>query len=182
MLVKSRGKYMVPTGATLVEVVITVGILVTVMIPLLGLLSAAIETSGKAASITTSARIASRLLGEVQQSNWSTLSDWTNKDVFFDDQGIECIGTKTNAVYTARVKLGVTAGVTMVTSGSVPANQWQRQVMVLVASRPGTQGTQSLNAAEASLDAGGPVPRGVRVSRTLLVNMEKASLSGMAVN
>lgn len=176
MVTTIRRKYMVPTGATLVEVVITVGILVTVMIPLLGLLSAAVETSGKAASITTSARIASRLLGEVQQADWARLEDWKNKDVYLDDQGMECIGAKSqaDAVYTARVRLGPPTGVQMTTTPTVPANSWQRQAVVMVASRPGNSGKISLDAAEAAIDAGRAVPREVRVSRTLLVNLEKA--------
>ncbi|WP_081892447.1 Verru_Chthon cassette protein B [Verrucomicrobium sp. BvORR106] len=162
-------------GATLVEVVITIGILVTVMVPLVGLLSASIETSGRAASTTVSARIASRLIGEVQQADWSLLQNWQEKDTYLDDQGMELTtgSPQENSVYTARVRLSTTSGVTLGTVTGQPANTWQRQVVVMVASRPGTQGKTVLDQAEAALDNGKSLPRSVRVSRSLLVNLEK---------
>ena len=168
--------YMVSTGATLVEVVITIGILVTVLVPLVGLLSSAIETSGKAAVTTVSARIASRLMGEVQQADWTKLQSWQNKDTYLDDQGMELVSaaTQSKSVYTARVRLGSGDGVTLNTASGLPANTWQRQAVVLVASRSGDLGKKALDAAEAALDSGKAVPGGVRVSRTMLVNLEKS--------
>ncbi|WP_009963661.1 Verru_Chthon cassette protein B [Verrucomicrobium spinosum] len=162
-------------GATLVEVVITIGILVTVMVPLVGLLSASIETSGRAASTTVSARIASRLIGEVQQADWSLLQNWQEKDTYLDDQGMELTtgSPQEKCVYTARVRLSSAAGVTLGTVAGLPANTWQRQVVVMVASRPGGQGKMALDQAEAALDNGKSLPGSVRVSRSLLVNLEK---------
>jgi uncharacterized protein (TIGR02598 family) len=162
-------------GATLVELVVTVGILVTMLVPVLGLLSSAIDTSGKAASMTMSARIAAHLIGELQQGDWLGIQSWTNREVFFDYQGQELQGANAemNAVYVARVQLGPQTGVVLGTNNPAGANPSQRQVVVMVASGPVSQGKTLLDEAKSALDTGKPLPRSVRVSRTLLVNLEK---------
>jgi uncharacterized protein (TIGR02598 family) len=161
------------SGATLIEVVVTIGILITTMVPLIGLLSIAVDTSGKAASATISARIAARLIGEVQQSDWAGLQEWATKELYFDDQGQELstASAQQEAVYTARVRLGVPTGVAMGTGS--PANPSLRQVVVMVASRPVPQGKLALDAAEAALASGKELPKDVRISRAMLANMEK---------
>lgn len=164
------------SGASLVELVITIGILVTVLVPLVGLLSTSIETSGRAASTTVSARVASRLIGELQQADWAKLQNWQSKEIYLDDQGMELTSgsPQEKAVYTARVRLGAATGVSLGMGGGLPANAWQRQVVVLVASRPGAQGKAALDKAEAALDGGQSLPGSVRMSRALLVNLEKS--------
>jgi uncharacterized protein (TIGR02598 family) len=157
----------------LIEVVITVGILITTMVPLIGLLSAAIDMSGKAASSTVSARISARLVGEVQQSDWAGLQSWSERVLYFDDQGVELTEAlaQEEAVYMARVALGSPTGVSMGT-GSV-TNPSLRQVTVLVASRAFPRGKTDLDDAQAAIASGKKLPMGVRVSRAMLVNLEK---------
>lgn len=165
-------------GATLVELVVTIGILATVMVPVLGLLSTAVDTSGKAASLTISSRIASRLIAEIQQGDWTSIQNWSNREVFLDYQGQELDGAEAakDAVYTARVELGPQTGVVLGTDSPAGANPAQRQVIVLVASGPALQGKALLDKAQTALASGKPLPDNVRLSRTLLVNLEKAPL------
>ncbi|WP_170157002.1 Verru_Chthon cassette protein B [Roseimicrobium gellanilyticum] len=175
-MITPKANFKTDGGATLVELVVTVGILVTMMVPVLGLLSSAVDTSGKAASMTISARIASRLVGEVQQGDWSSIQNWSNREVFLDYQGQELkdVGEQANAVYAARVQLGPQTGVVLGTNNPAGANPSQRRVVVLVASGSPLQAKELLDQAQAALDAGKPLPRDVRISRTLLVNLEKA--------
>ncbi|RBP42646.1 uncharacterized protein (TIGR02598 family) [Roseimicrobium gellanilyticum] len=161
------------SGATLIEVVITVGILITTLVPLLGLLSAAIDMSGKAVSANTAARISAKLVGDVQQGDWLGLLSWSDRDVYFDDQGCELTGAnaQAEAVYSARVTLGPVTGVSMGTIG-IP-NPSLRQVMVVVSSRPGVKGRKDLDDAKAAITDGKKLPMSVRVTRAMLVNLEK---------
>ncbi|HSI61880.1 MAG TPA: Verru_Chthon cassette protein B [Candidatus Saccharimonadia bacterium] len=161
------------SGATLIEVVVTIGILITTLVPLVGLLSTAIDTSGKAASTTISARVAARITGEVQQSDWAGLQTWAAREMYFDDQGKELTGATAaqEAVYTARVRLG-TSGVVMGT-GAGSSNSSLRQVVVMVASLPAPRGKISLDEAEAAITTGKDVPKQVRISRAMLVNLER---------
>jgi uncharacterized protein (TIGR02598 family) len=162
-------------GSTLVEIVITVGILVTALVPLLGLLSVAIDTSGTASSRTVGARIGGEIIGELQQANWADLENWDGEDFYYDDQGLRLpeSGSMEKAVYTARAAIP-TVGVTM-TPGAAPENTTTRQVVVLVASAQGERGKTVLDEAYKALEDKKPLPRFVQVSRALLVNMEKIS-------
>jgi uncharacterized protein (TIGR02598 family) len=164
-------------GATLIEVVITVGILITTMVPLLGLLSSAIDMSGKAASSTVAARISAKLVGEIQQTDWAGIQSWGDRELYFDDQGLELTGTQApeEAIYLARVTLGPATGVSLGSSGS--ANPALRQVVVLVATRPAPHGKEDLDEAKTAITRGKKLPMGVRVSRAMLVNLEKQPAS-----
>jgi uncharacterized protein (TIGR02598 family) len=161
------------SGATLIEVVVTIGILITTLVPMVGLLSVAIDTSGRAATSTISARIAAKLIGEVQQSDWAGLQAWSAREIYFDDQGQELSGADASqeAAYIARVRLGAVTGVVMGTSAM--ANSSLRQVVVVVSSQPALRGKISLDEAEMAITKGEDLPKHVRLSRAMLVNMEK---------
>jgi uncharacterized protein (TIGR02598 family) len=167
-------------GATLVEVMVAVAILSMTLVPLIGMLSMAVDTSGKAVGLTVSARIAEQLMGEVQQADWATLDNWNDMDVYFDDQGLRLAsGVSPNlSVYSARVKLSP-AGVTLTTANSAGpgANTWTRQVVLLVASAPGSQGKSLLDTASNALQAKKSLPQKVYLSRALLTNLEKPPAS-----
>lgn len=164
-----------PAGATLVEVVVTVGILVTTLLPLVGMLSIAMDTSGRASNNTLSARIGAEVLGELQQADWDDLDDWQNREYFYDYQGVRLTGAGAAAqsAYTARARLGP-EGLTMAASGSPPANPWQRMAMVLVVPRPAHLAKPRLDDAVTALASQKALPREVTVSRAVVVNLQKA--------
>lgn len=158
---------------------VAVAILSMTLVPLVGLLSMAIDTSGKAVGLTVSARIAEQLMGEVQQADWATLDSWSAQDFYFDNQGLKLTGgaASSQAVYAARVKISP-AGVTMSTTTSgAGSNTWERQVITFVASATGSQGKSLLDAAANALLAKKALPQKVYVSRALLTNLEKPSTS-----
>jgi len=168
-------------GATLVEVMVTVAILSMTLVPVLGLLSMAIDTSGKAVGMTVSARIAEQLMGEVQQADWATLDNWKTQDFYFDSQGLKLTNLATagsQAVYSARVRIAA-VGLTLSPQNypkAVP-NTWTRQVITLVASAPGPQGKTLLDAASNALNQQKALPSKVYLSRALLTNLEKPPAS-----
>lgn len=165
-------------GSTLVEIVVTVGILVSTLLPLIALLSMAMDTSGQASSNTLGARITAQLTGEAQQADWPALNAWHNRDSYFDDQGVKLTGAgrADEAAFMARTILSPAGtGITLAASNASPANPWQRQMVVLVASRPGALTAQRMDEAARALSQGKELPRHMRVSRTLLVNMQKSS-------
>jgi len=162
-------------GATLVEVVITVGILVTMLLPLIGMLSLAVENSGKAVNDVVSARIASHLVGEVQQANWATLNTWDGREWHYNDQGVrlkpEQVALQSN--YMARVRIEPNP-LTMATQGDIPANPHEKCMIVLVSSMGGSRGKTLLDEAESALNENKPLHPRIRVSRTMVVNLEKS--------
>jgi uncharacterized protein (TIGR02598 family) len=173
---KTISRPKVHSGATLVEVVITVGILATMLLPLISLLSLAIDHSGKAINDTVSSQIASHLVGEIQQESWEKLSLWDGKVFYFDDQGVELkTDNAEKAIYTAKVKLDpLTVGLSLATeSQGVPVNPNGRKALVLVTSLAGSRGTALLTESEAALQSGKPLPKHVYVSRSLLVKLEQ---------
>ena len=175
-MTKPSSKFPKPlhSGATLVEVVITVGLLVTMLLPLIGLLSAAVKDSGAAINTSISSRISSQLIGQVQQANWATVSAWNGKEFHFSDQGVQLNTQQINekSSYVARVKLDM-AGVTNSTSADIPAITHQIRITVVITSLGGAVGIKRLDDADAAIAGNIPIPRNVQVSRALLVNMEK---------
>lgn len=162
------------SGATLVEVMVTVGILVTALIPMVGMLSMAIDNSGKAASNTIGSRIAAHVIGEVQQADWADVEDWDGRDSYYDDQGFALKGSnaKSESIYTARVNVGA-IDMGMAASPGIPESRWQRQVTVMVASRPGDEADERLQEALNAIKNNLELPNHVLVSRALLINLEK---------
>lgn len=163
-----------PSGATLVEVVITVGMLISMLLPLIGMLSLAVKNSGQNINTSVSSRIASQLIGEVQQADWQTLSRWDKKDFHFNDQGVALkaneVATQSN--YIARVILDPDP-VSVSTTGSAPANPHQKKFLILVSSQGGDQGLDRLTRAETAIRDNTPLPNQVHVSHAYVVNMQK---------
>lgn len=92
-------------AATLIELTIALGVMATVMVSLLGMLSQGFLTMRKAADISTEARIVQQLLGELQAMEWDridlVLASEEFRTRYFDDQGIEI--TRGAQTYTARI-------------------------------------------------------------------------------
>jgi uncharacterized protein (TIGR02598 family) len=163
------------SGATLVEVVVTVGILVSTLLPLVGMLSIAMDTSGKASNNTVGARIAAEVVGELQQANWDDLDGWQGREYYYDYQGVRLTGTNAQAqsAYTARAYLAP-AGLVLAATGGPPANPWQRKVVALVVPKSANLAKAPLDTAESALVSNSPLPSQVMVHRALLVNLQKA--------
>ncbi|MCB1063616.1 MAG: Verru_Chthon cassette protein B [Verrucomicrobiae bacterium] len=92
-------------AATLIELTIALGVMATVMVSLLGMLSQGFLTMRKAADISTEARIVQQLLGELQSIEWDRIDVILASEEFrtryFDDQGIETARGK--QTFTARI-------------------------------------------------------------------------------
>ncbi|TLD72754.1 hypothetical protein FEM03_01380 [Phragmitibacter flavus] len=162
------------SGATLVEVVITVGMLVTMLLPLIGMLSIAVKKSGEAINTSISSRISSQLVSEVQQANWATLDRWNDREVHFSDQGIQLKNQDVaqQSSYIARVLLDTT-GVSDSTTPGVPVSSHEIRIIVLITSLGGSIGEKRLDDAALAIQNNTALPNQVQVSRALLVNMEK---------
>lgn len=162
------------SGATLAELVITVGMLVSMLLPLVGMLSMAVKNSGEAINTSVGSRISSQLIGEVQQANWSTLTQWNGKDIQFNSQGVQ-LGTSSShsdASYMARVRIN-DIPITNATTGLAKTNSYQMRVFVIVTPFGGAVGKRNLDDADLALKKNSALPRNVQVSRTMLVNMQK---------
>ncbi len=161
-------------GTSLVEVVVSVAILSTVLLPLIGMLSMSIDTNKKAVNLTLSARISEQVLGELQQADWATLDNWSAQDFYYDDLGLKLTGTDASSLasYTARVKLSA-AGVIMTVAAGGTANAWERQMLTIVTSGAGARALAMLDSAALALQNKTELPRQVYVSRALVTNLEK---------
>lgn len=76
-------------GFSLVEVVLAVGIMALGVVTILGLLPHGLEMSRKTANEMAEARIIEHIVGEMQSTDWQSLSTYGQQKRFFDDQGLE---------------------------------------------------------------------------------------------
>jgi len=162
------------SGSTLVEVMIVVGLLVSVMLPLLGLLSIGLETGQKAGVNVIGSRITNQLMSEVQQSEWSELDQWNGRTVYFDDQGStlkEADSANPSATFVGRVYVS-SPGVILATQSSI-ANAMHRKVTTVVCPAMSDSGDRSFSEALSALENGKPVPSTVRVGHGLVTNTGK---------
>ena len=94
---------------TLVETVLAIGIVSTVMIALMGLIPVGMKMMKEAGVNTVGARIANKLLGEVQLSEFDDIQQYNNKIYWFDDMGTQLKKgqeeSKIRRIYTAKVEV-----------------------------------------------------------------------------
>ena len=94
---------------TLVETVLAIGIVSTVMIALMGLIPVGMKMMKEAGVNTVGARIANKLLGEVQLSEFDDIQQYNNKEYWFDDMGTQLKKgqeeSKIRRIYTAKVEV-----------------------------------------------------------------------------
>lgn len=76
-------------GFSLVEVVLAVGIMALGVVTILGLLPHGLEMSRKTANEMAEARIIEHIVGEMQSTDWQSLSTYGQQKRYFDDQGLE---------------------------------------------------------------------------------------------
>ena len=94
---------------TLVETVLAIGIVSTVMIALMGLIPLGMKMMKEAGVNTVGARIANKLLGEVQLSEFDDIQQYNGKIYWFDDMGTQLKKaeeeSKLRRIYTAKVEV-----------------------------------------------------------------------------
>ena len=94
---------------TLVETVLAIGIVSTVMIALMGLIPVGMKMMKEAGVNTVGARIANKLLGEVQLSEFDDIQQYNNKIYWIDDMGTQLKKgqeeSKIRRIYTAKVEV-----------------------------------------------------------------------------
>ena len=154
------------------EVLVAVAVVAVAALPILGLLSVAIDSSRSAFSSVSKARIGAELIGEIQQASWNEAQLWNSREVYYDGDGQRIPdGTAEEAVYTARVKIVVSSRAGAIMGASISsANPYLRHVLVGVSSKPGTLGSEEL---QEVLSKPHERNRGVEFYRAVLVNTEK---------
>lgn len=161
-------------GSTLVEMVITVGLLVSVMVPLVAMLTMGMETSLQAGINSVGSRITNQLISELQQAKWQELDNWNGRTVYFDDQGLLMDGGDAgrNATFVAQIHLS-DPGLTLATNNSTPDNVLQRKVTTIVSPMRGNNPEQLLSESLTALQNGDSLPNRVKVSHGLVTKTGK---------
>ena len=153
------------------EVLVAVAVVAVAAVPILGLLSFAIDSSRSAFSSVNSARIGAEVIGEIQQASWVETSQWNDREIYYDGDGQRIPdGTAEDAVYTARVRIKASRSGAALGSTSTASNPHLKHVLVGVSSRPGEVGSQAVQEA---LKNPQERNRGVDFYRAVLVNTEK---------
>lgn len=137
---------------SLVEVVLAVGIMAVGVVTILGLLPHGMEMSRKTANEQAETRIVDQLIGELNATDWTTMSGLVsagNAGItrFFDDQGLEITGSAGSIQellnYVARVSFVDSAeaakGMPMPSKSGRAINPNLRRVQIEVAPVPDPQ-------------------------------------------
>lgn len=163
-------------GSTLVEMVVTVGLVVSVMLPLVGMLTMGMETSLKAGVNTIGSRITNQLLGEMQQARWKDLDNWGRDTLYFNDQGhlVKDGENSPEVAFVAKVHIAP-PGLTLTTGNAPVSNGMQRKVTTLISPAGARHGERLLTEALTALEQGKPTPASVRVGHGLIINTGKGA-------
>lgn len=141
-------------AATLVELVLALGILAVAMVSLLGMLTRGVGTMKKAADLATESRIVQQLIDEVQATDWDRLdavvAEASFQTRYFDDQGI--ITSRGRQIYTTRIYLdqspddtGPAFGLPGDEAVGVDRKSDLRRVIVRITHVPGNRGEAMLD-------------------------------------
>ncbi len=98
-----------PSGFTLAEVMIALGIVASVMIGMLGMIPHAVGSIRESNSLTVMGRIAQEVISDIQMSEWNQIEeDYKGKKFQYDNEGLVFEGRAgQNPTYEARVELAV---------------------------------------------------------------------------
>ena len=136
---KSKSPPLRKKGFTLIEVVVAIGIVATVFVAFMGMLPIGISTMKEANLISTQARIAQKLIGEMQLSDWrgdkGGLDDFVTKEYNYDEFG-NLTKSESETIYRAVVDVseGRDEEAPRLPGGS--PNDFLRQIEVKVAYAP----------------------------------------------
>lgn len=104
----SRVPRSAPTGFSLVEVTIALGIVSFALISVMGLMPVGLSTMREAMDQTTEAQISRRISGELMLTPFTRLDGWvSNSPLFFDDQGGLQASRDAETRYTVAIRRGV---------------------------------------------------------------------------
>ena len=77
-----------PSGFTLAEVMIAMGIVASVMVALLGMMPLGVRAVREATNLTITGRIAQEVISNIQQANWKdVITNYDRKQFYFDNEG-----------------------------------------------------------------------------------------------
>ena len=153
------------------EVLIAVAIVALAALPILALLSVAIDSSREAFSTVNKSRIGAELIGEIQQASWTEVTSWHGKEFYYDGDGQRLPdGPKEDAVYTASVRIKSSRAGTILGPTTASANSHLKQLLVAVSNKPGALGSEHVKEA---LDSPTQKNQGIDFYRAVLVNSQK---------
>ena len=88
---------------SLIEVVLSLGIVSFAMVGLLGLLPVGLNTSRQAIDVTIQSQMAQTLRNQIQLGGLSGVEQWAGQHFYFDNQGLQVAGaTAPTRVYTVQ--------------------------------------------------------------------------------
>ena len=94
------------SGFSLVEIVVAVGIVATVMVALLGMIPTGLNAVNEAADTMAEIRIAQKIMGEIQMTEWDDLDEWDDGALYYDNEGSLLETPEKNKIrYTCRVEI-----------------------------------------------------------------------------
>ena len=93
---------------TLIETVISIGIVSTVLVALIGLMPEGMNMISQAGQRTVGARIAQQLIGQIQLADFDEVPSFDDNYYYFDDQGTEVDQDAVERIYTAKIEVATT--------------------------------------------------------------------------
>lgn len=136
-----------PSGFSLVEVTIAMGIVATVLVALMALLPYGMDSIREAKSTQVQARIANEIIGELQMADWGTepgYSKLRNYDGMvrnYDNEGTLIEDTadsnKQDTIYKAKIEVPVTERMELPGMTVKNAGRYLRRVSIKIAYAPG---------------------------------------------
>lgn len=124
-------------GFSLIEIMIALGITVTLVSALLGLMPLALDQLHHSATMTAEARIVQSVHAQYQMLSWAEILQQQRSQgvlVFhFDGQGVPVDPRDDASIYTARVTVKEAAPL----PGTTTINDHMRQLIILVSDKPG---------------------------------------------
>ena len=125
-------------GFSLVEIIVALGITVTLITGIMGLMPASLEMLHHAANVTSEARIVQSVHAQYQMLSWLEILQQQKSQgelVFhFDAQGVAVDPRSNDSIYTARV----TVNDALPLPGTTLVNDHMRQLIILVSDKPGS--------------------------------------------
>ena len=161
-------------GFTLVEVVLSLGIIATALLGVMGLLTLAAGGASEAANDTLASQISTRIIGELQMADWDQLQALSSARPlqYWNEFGqeLEDANAQGLSIYTSQVILvnSTQPSLGTVNVGPSGSNDHLFQIRCLVSCLPGPSGEVALN----EVLAGEQHPK-VRVFSSVISHMEK---------
>lgn len=110
-----------PSGFSLIEVTLALGVVSFALVAVLGLIPVGMVAFRKAVDVSVGSQIVQQVVADFQQADFATLTQAQAPAYrYFDDQGVEQTGGK--GLYQVNVVVDATAGVPGAAASTVPGN------------------------------------------------------------